>query len=101
MAKKSVVQRNLKRIQKVEALSGKRQALKKILKDKNLSLSERLKAQKKITEMPRDSSKIRIRNRCELTGRGHGYIRQFKLSRIMVRELASFGLIPGLRKGSW
>ena len=68
---------------------------------KTLSLEERFIAQTKLAQLPRNSSKVRIRNRCELTGRPRGYYRRFNLSRITLRELASFGMLPGVKKSSW
>ena len=101
MTRKSIVERNLKRIKLNQQMDGKRKELKSMVRNANLSVGERLKAQKKLSEMPRNGAKIRIRNRCELTGRAQGYLRFFKMSRIMLRDYAAFGLMPGLRKGSW
>ena len=101
MAKTSSIQRNLKRIQLVKKFFKKREALKKIIKDKKLPLDERFKAQLKLAKLPRNSAKIRIRNRCEITGRPHGVYRKLKISRIALRELASSGKIPGMTKSSW
>ena len=101
MSKKSVVQRNLKRIALVEALSKKRKDLVAIIKDGSLPMSERFAAQIKLSKMPRDSSYIRVRNRCLITGRPRGYYRKFKMSRIVLRQLGSVGQIPGLTKSSW
>ncbi|MFV9838519.1 MAG: 30S ribosomal protein S14 [Aaplasma endosymbiont of Hyalomma asiaticum] len=101
MSKKSVVQRNLKRIALVEALSKKRKDLVAIIKDESLPMSERFAAQIKLSKMPRDSSYIRVRNRCLITGRPRGYYRKFKMSRIVLRQLGSVGQIPGLTKSSW
>lgn len=101
MSKKSVLQRNLKRIALVEALSKKRKDLVAIIKDVSLPVSERFAAQIKLSKMPRDSSYIRVRNRCLVTGRPRGYYRKFKMSRIVLRQLGSIGQIPGLTKSSW
>ena len=101
MAKTSAIQRNLKRIRLVKKYAKKRLALKKIINDKKLPLNERFKAQLKLAKIPRNSAKIRIRNRCEITGRPHGVYRKFKISRIALRELASKGIIPGMTKSSW
>ena len=101
MAKISAIQRNLKIIRLVNKLSKKRQKLKKIIKDKKLPLDERFNAQLKLAKLPRNSAKIRIRNRCEITGRPHGVYRKLKISRIALRELASQGKIPGMTKSSW
>jgi small subunit ribosomal protein S14 len=79
----------------------KRKKLKQIIMDKKLSLEERFKAQLKLSKMPKNSSKIRIRNRCELTGRPHGVYRKLKISRIALRELTLSGKIPGMIKSSW
>ena len=101
MAKTSAIQRNLKRIRLVKKYEKKREALKKIIKNKKLPLDERFKAQLKLTKLPKNSSKIRIRNRCAITGRPHGVYRKLKISRIALRELASSGKIPGMTKSSW
>ena len=101
MAKTSAIQRNLKRIRLVKKYAKKRLALKKILNDKKLPLNERFQAQLKLAKIPRNSAKIRIRNRCEITGRPHGVYRKLKMSRIALRELASKGIIPGMTKSSW
>ena len=101
MAKTSAVERNLKRIKLTEKFHKKRSELKKIIKNKNLSLDERFKAQLKLAKLPRNSARTRIRNRCEITGRPHGVYRKLKISRIALRELASSGKIPGMTKSSW
>ena len=101
MAKTSAIQKNLKRIKLVKKYAKKREALKKIIRDKKLPLDERFAAQLKLTKLPKNSSKIRIRNRCEITGRPHGVYRKLKISRIALRELASSGKIPGMTKSSW
>ena len=101
MAKTSAIQRNLKRIRMVKKFMKKRQNLKKIIKNKKLPLEERFKAQLKLAKIPKNSSKTRIRNRCEITGRPHGVYRKLKISRIALRELASKGRIPGMTKSSW
>ena len=101
MAKTSSIQRNLKRIRLVKKYSEKRKKLKKIIKNRNLSLTERFDAQLKLAKIPRNSAKIRIRNRGEITGRPHGVYRKLKISRIALRELASKGIIPGMTKSSW
>jgi small subunit ribosomal protein S14 len=101
MAKKSATERNDKRARMIKSAAPKRAALKKVLMSKEISFEERLEAQVKLSEMPRNSAKIRHRNRCGLTGRPRGYYRQFNLSRIAVRELGNFGQIPGLIKASW
>ena len=79
----------------------KRRELKKIISNKKLPLDERFQAQLKLSKLPKNSSKIRIRNRCEITGRPHGVYRKLKISRIALRDLASQGKIPGMTKSSW
>ena len=101
MAKTSMIQRNLKRIKLVKKFLKKRESLKKIIKNKKLPLEERFTAQLKLAKIPRNSSKVRIRNRCEITGRPHGVYRKLKISRIALRDLASKGKIPGMTKSSW
>ena len=101
MAKTSSIQRNLKRMKMVKKFSKKRESLKKIIKNKNLPLDERFKAQLKLAKLPRNSARTRIRNRCEITGRPHGVYRKLKISRIALRQLASSGKIPGMTKSSW
>ena len=101
MAKTSAIQRNLKRIKLVKKFLKKRENLKKIIKNRKLPLDERFKAQLKLAKLPRNSAKIRIRNRCEITGRPHGVYRKLRISRIALRELASTGKIPGMTKSSW
>jgi len=101
MAKKSAVERNLKRIKLAKKYSAKRARLKEIAKDSSLSLEERFNARLKLAEMPRNAAPVRQGLRCELTGRPRGNYRKFKLSRIALRELASSGQIPGMVKSSW
>ena len=101
MAKTSAIQRNLKRIKLVKKFLKKRENLKKIIKNKKLPLEERFAAQLKLAKIPRNSTKVRIRNRCEITGRPHGVYRKLKISRIALRDLASKGKIPGMTKSSW
>ncbi|WP_045391711.1 30S ribosomal protein S14 [Falsirhodobacter sp. alg1] len=101
MAKKSMVEREVKRAKLVKQHAAKRAALKEITTNADLPMEERFKAQLKLAEMPRNSSATRLHNRCQLTGRPHAYYRKLKLSRIMLRELASFGQIPGMVKSSW
>ncbi len=101
MAKKSVIQRNLKRIQIVDRYKDKRAKLKAIITDKDIPVNQRFAAQLKLSKLLRDSSSIRIRNRCCVTGRGRGVYRKFGLSRIILRELCSFGYVPGMLKSSW
>ena len=101
MAKTSAIQRNLKRIRLSKKFLKKREALKKIIKNKKLPLDERFNAQLKLSKLPKNSARTRIRNRCEITGRPHGVYRKLKISRIALRELASSGKIPGMTKSSW
>ena len=101
MAKLSAVNRNKKRIKMNKRFEKKRKKLKQIIMDKKLSLEERFRAQLKLSKMPKNSSKTRIRNRCELTGRPHGVYRKLKISRIALRELTLSGKIPGMIKSSW
>jgi small subunit ribosomal protein S14 len=101
MAKKSLIKRNARRIKISSSCKAKRDKLKKTIKDLNVPFNERLLAQIKLSEMVRDASKVRVRNRCALTGRPRGNLRKFGISRIAVRELASWGQIPGLIKSSW
>lgn len=101
MAKKSSVEKQKRREETVKRNWDKRQGLKKKALDMNLSDQEREDARTALNKMPRDSSPIRLRNRCQLTGRPRGYLRKFKLSRLTFREMASIGLIPGVTKSSW
>ena len=101
MAKTSSVERNNKRKRMVAKFATKRAALKKLANDQKATQEDRFAAQMKLAELPRNSSKTRIRNRCEMTGRSRGFESKFKLSRIALRELASRGQIPGMTKSSW
>ena len=101
MAKKSAVNRNEMVRKLVKLKAAKRNALKAIANDENLSLEERFDARLKLAELPRNSSPGRIRNRCEVTGRPRAFYRKMKMSRIALRELGSRGQIPGLVKSSW
>ena len=101
MAKTSSVEKNNRRRQLVKQYDAKRKKLKAIAMDKSKPMEERFAARLKLAELPRNSSKTRIRNRCELTGRARAYYRKLKLSRIALRGLASQGLIPGMVKSSW
>ena len=101
MAKTSSIQRNLRRIRLAKKFLKKRENLKKIIKNKKLPLEERFAAQLKLAKIPRNSAKIRIRNRCEITGRPRGVYRKLRISRIALRDLASNGKIPGMTKSSW
>ena len=101
MAKKSMIERQKKRQQMVAKYASKRAALNTVINDQSKPMEERFKATLKLAELPRNSSATRLNNRCELTGRPRAYYRKLKLSRIMLRELGSFGQIPGLVKSSW
>ncbi|WP_376875217.1 30S ribosomal protein S14 [Albirhodobacter sp. R86504] len=101
MAKKSMVAREVKRQKLVAKYADKRAALKAIIENQDLPMEERFKATLQLAELPRNSSATRLHNRCQLTGRPHAYYRKLKLSRIMLRDLASFGQIPGMVKSSW
>ena len=101
MAKASAVEKNKRRRRTVAAHAEKRAALKAIIKNQEAPIEERFKATLKLAELPRDGSKTRIRNRCEVSGRPRGYYRKLKLSRIALRELGSLGRVPGVVKSSW
>jgi small subunit ribosomal protein S14 len=101
MAKKSSVEKNKNRAVLVKKFASKRLALKEVVSDKTLTIEERFNAQLKLSKLPRNGSKVRIRNRCELSGRPRAFYRKFKLSRIALRDLASIGQIPGMIKSSW
>ena len=101
MAKLSSIQKNLFRKKLIKKYKSKRELLKSKIKDKNLSLEERISFQNKLNDLPRNGSAIRHRNRCEITGRPHGVYRKLKISRIALREMASDGKIPGVIKSSW
>lgn len=101
MAKVSAKQRDLKRRRLVKQKANKRAALKAKIMDKEVSVEERFAAVLALAEMPRNSAKIRQRNRCALTGRPRSFHRKFKLSRIAIRDLASRGELPGITKSSW
>ncbi len=101
MAKKSVIERNEKRKRLAKKFAAKRARLKAVSRDNSLSPEERFNAQLKLAELPRNSSPVRVRLRCKLSGRGRGNYRKFRLSRIALRDLASTGQIPGMVKSSW
>jgi small subunit ribosomal protein S14 len=101
MAKLSSINKNNKRIKLSNKFFKKRQALKKIIMNKNLTLEERFKAQQKLSNLPRNSAKSRVMNRCQITGRPHGVYRKLKISRIALRQLGLQGKIPGMVKSSW
>ena len=101
MSKTSSVYRNLKREKMAEKYANRRLKLKQVAMDKNASPEDRFQATLKLAALPRNSAKIRVRNRCKLTGRSRSYYRKFGLSRVELRNMASFGEIPGLVKSSW
>ena len=101
MAKVSAVEKNNKRKRMVASQKSSRDALRDIANDKTKSFEERFEAMVKLSQKPRNSSKVRVKNRCSLTGRPRAYHGYFGVSRVMLRELASAGLIPGLKKSSW
>tara|TARA_B100000678_G_scaffold180409_1_gene150557 strand:- start:1645 stop:1950 length:306 start_codon:yes stop_codon:yes gene_type:complete len=101
MAKLSSINKNNKRIKLSNQFYKKRNDLKKIIMNKKLPLEERFKAQQKLSNLPRNSAKTRVRNRCQITGRPHGVYRKLKISRIALRKLGLEGKIPGMVKSSW
>lgn len=101
MARSSLIIKNIKRKNLAKRYEAKRSKFSEIAKNKELSFNDRLEAQIKLSKLPKDSVKIRFRNRCSLTGRPRGVYRKFSLSRIALRDLASWGHIPGLIKSSW
>jgi small subunit ribosomal protein S14 len=101
MAKKSSIEKNKHRRELVKKYAGKREQLLGVANDESKSMEERFEARLKLAELPRNASKTRIRNRCEITGRPRAYYRKLGMSRIALRELGNKGLIPGLVKSSW
>ena len=101
MAKKSSIEKNNRRARMAKQFAAKRAKLRAIAHDKDLPMEERFQANLKLAELPRNASATRFRNRCEITGRARGFYRKVKMSRIMLRELASTGKIPGMVKASW
>ena len=101
MAKKSMIEREKKRERLVAQYAEKRAALKAIINDKEKPVEERFKASLKLAELPRNSSATRLHNRCQVSGRPKAYYRKLKMSRIALRDLASFGQVPGMVKSSW
>ena len=101
MAKKSMIEKNKRRMRQVEQAAGRRARLKEMTKDQSLTPEERFNAHLKLAKMPRSGSAVRVRLRCALTGRPRGNYRKFGLSRIALRDLASAGQIPGVVKSSW
>ena len=101
MAKLSSINKNDRRIKLSDKFYKKRKELKNIIMNKKLSLEERFKAQQKLSKLPRNSAKVRVMNRCQITGRPHGVYRKLKISRIALRQLGLEGKIPGMVKSSW
>lgn len=101
MARKAMIEKEKRRKAAVERGFAKRQELKKIIKSWTVSEEEKTAAMHKLTSLPRDTARIRLRNRCQLTGRPRGYYRKFGVSRLAFRELSLAGLIPGMVKASW
>jgi small subunit ribosomal protein S14 len=101
MAKTSMVERNRKRQKLAKKYASRRATLKARAEDESMPQEERFQARLKLAELPRNSSPVRIRNRCEVSGRPRGYYRKLRMSRIALRELTSNGLIPGMVKSSW
>jgi small subunit ribosomal protein S14 len=101
MAKKSAIQKNKRRAMLAKQYAAKRSALKATIRNVDSPMDERYEAVIKLAEMPRNSSRTRVRNRCEVTGRPRAYYRKLKMSRVALRELGSLGLVPGLVKSSW
>ena len=101
MAKMSAINKNNRRIKLSDKFYKKRSKLKKIIMNKKLSLEDRFKAQQKLSKLPRNSARVRVMNRCQITGRPHGVYRKLKISRIALRQLGLEGKIPGMVKSSW
>ena len=101
MAKTSAVEKNKRRRKLVAQQAGKRAKLKAIIQSRDLPIEERFRATLKLAEMPRNGSKTRIRNRCEVTGRPRAFYRKLKMSRIALRQLGNSGMVPGIVKSSW
>ena len=101
MAKKSAIERNTKRDRLVKKYEAQRNRLKAMANNSDLPMDERFQARLKLAKLPRNSAKVRVQNRCAVTGRPRGVYRKFKMSRIALRELASNGQVPGMVKSSW
>jgi small subunit ribosomal protein S14 len=101
MAKKSAIERNRKRDRMAKKYEARRNRLKEIADNRDLPMEERFQARLKLAKLPRNSAKVRVQNRCEVTGRPRGVYRKFKMSRFSLRELASNGQVPGMVKSSW
>ena len=101
MAKKGAIEKNKRREKLVAKYAAKREALKAVTMNQSASMEERFRAQLQLAELPRNSAKVRIRNRCEVTGRPRAYYRKLKMSRIALRDLGNTGQVPGIVKSSW
>jgi len=101
MAKTSSIEKNKKRAAMAKQFGAKRAALKATTMDQSLPIDQRFAAALKLAELPRNSAKVRVRNRCDVSGRPRGYYRKLKLSRIALRQLGNLGQIPGMVKSSW
>jgi small subunit ribosomal protein S14 len=101
MAKKSSIEKNKRRRKMAAKYAPKRAELKRVANDQSLTMEERFQARLKLAELPRNSAAVRIRNRCEVSGRPRGVYRKLRVSRIALRDLGSNGMIPGLVKSSW
>ena len=101
MAKKSAIAKNKRRERLTAKHAAKRAALKAIIKDQSVAPEERFQAVMKLNDLPKNGAKVRVHNRCEVTGRPHAYYRKLRMSRIALRDLASVGQIPGMVKASW
>ena len=101
MAKVSAVEKNKRRRKLVDQYAARRAELKKTIMDQSLPMDERFRAQLKLAKLPRNSSKTRVRNRCQVSGRPRAYYRKLSMSRVALRELGNLGKIPGLVKSSW
>lgn len=101
MAKKSAIEKNERRKRMVKKYAARRAELKAKAMDEDLPLEERFRARLKLAELPRNSAPVRVRNRCEVTGRPRGYYRKLRMSRIALRELGNQGRVPGMVKSSW
>ena len=101
MAKKSAIENNLRKQRLAKKFAGRRQRLRDIANDESRPMEERFEARLRLAALPRNGAVVRVRNRCQVTGRPRGFYRKMKMSRIAVRELGNQGLIPGLVKSSW
>ncbi len=101
MAKRSQINRNKKREKLVARYAAKRAALKAKADDMSVAPEDRFAARMKLSKLPRNSSRVRLHNRCDLSGRSKGFYRKLKVSRIALRDLANFGQVPGMTKASW